>query len=134
MVWTWLISTAMSRVFEESRDDYAMTLARMYDRSEAYQEVSEVLSAVGDTYGLTLPSTDVALLAYLAREATEVPVETAPAGAVLLTTYGAAAYHLGVGALEPLGDTLTLVNLTPARYVAAWLIPGVAYLHEEYLK
>jgi hypothetical protein len=134
MVWTWLISTAMSRVWEESRDDYGMNLARQYDRSEARQEVSEVLAAVGDSHGLTLPKTDVALLAYLMRTATEVPVETAPAGAVMQTTYGAAAYHLGTGALEPLGDTVTLVNLTPSRYVAAWLIPGVAYLHEEFRK
>jgi hypothetical protein len=133
MVWTWLISTAMSRVFEESRDDYNMTLARVYDRSEATQEVSEVLAAVGDSYGLTLPKTDGALLGFLARNATEVPVASAPAGAVLRTTYGSVAYHLGAGALEPLGDTVALVDpYAPSRYTAAWLIPGVAYLHEEY--
>jgi hypothetical protein len=133
-VWTWLISTAMSRVWEESRDDYGMKLARQYDRSETQQEVAEVLAAVGDSHGLTLPKTDHALLAALMRTATKVPVETAPPGAVLETTYGAVAYHLGVGALEPLGDSVTLVNWTPSRYVRAWLIPGVAYFHEEYRK
>lgn len=130
MVWTWLIATAMSRVHNESRDSYSMELARRYDRSESKQEVSEVLSAVADTYELDLPSEDAALLAYLSRSGTAVAVETAPAGAVLETTYGAVAYHLGMGALEPLGDTLTLVRFTPARYLRAWLIPGVAYLHE----
>lgn len=131
MIWTWLISTAMSRVHSESRDSYSMELARRYDQSEARQEVAEVLSAVADAYGLDLPKTDTALLGYLLRMGTPVPVTAAPAGAVLKTSYGAVAYHLGTGVLEPLGDTLTFVNLTPARYTAAWLIPGVAYLHEE---
>lgn len=134
MVWTWLIATAMSRVFNESRDNYEMTLARIYDRSEHQQEVAEVLSAVGDSHGLALPRTDAALLSLLALTATEVTVETAPPGAVLRTTYGAVGYHLGTGVLESVGDAVTLVNWTPARYTAAWLIPGVAYLHEEYNK
>jgi hypothetical protein len=131
MVWTWLISTAMSRVYSESRDSYGMELARRYDRSESQQEVAEVLAAVGESYGLSLPSTDQKMLSYLLRLGTPVPVEKAPAGAVLETTYGAVAYHLGIGALEPLGDELTLVRFNSARYFRAWLIPGVAYLHEE---
>jgi hypothetical protein len=131
MVWTWLISTAMSRVYSESRDSYGMELARRYDRSEAKQEVAEVLAAVGDSHGLSLPDTDQKMLAYLLRAGTPVPVEKAPAGSVLETKYGAVAYHLGVGALEPLGDALTLVRFSSPRYLRAWLIPGVAYLHEE---
>lgn len=132
MVWTWLIITAMSRVYNESRDDYSMRLAEHYDRSTEKLEVSEVLAAVADTYDLNLPNSDPALLAYLKFNAIEVPVEGAPAGAVMERADGGVAYNLGPGALEPLGDTLTLVLRSPSRYVAAWLVPGVAYLHEEY--
>lgn len=135
-IWTWRLATAMSELCEDR-----LTLAELeaskaspasvyWEIDESPVDVAEAISAEAGELGLRLPSTDPGLFAWLARRGTPVPVASAPTGAVLRRTDGELAYRLPAAAMESFGDGFAVIEFSAARYDAAWLIPGVAYLYE----
>lgn len=136
VIWTWTLATRMAELCEDHLTLMELAVIkveldeRYWEIDESPVEIAEVLSAASEEYGLVIPSTDVSMLAWLRRRGIEQTVIEAPVGAILTLPEGGLAYRLAGGVMEPYDDGFAIVQFSPDRYDTAWLIPGVAYLHE----
>jgi len=127
MIWAWLMIGRVSRLVSDLREpDHADNTLAEYEGAPLM--VAEAIGQAVAAWDVWLPLTDQALAGVLARDGKRVPVAGAPSGAVVQLADGRLGLVVPVGVVESYGPGLCVVPPTPGRYVAAWLVPGVAYL------
>jgi len=91
-------------------------------------EFAEAIGNAAAAHGILLPFEDAHLAAVLARDGRA--ADPARRGAVVALADGRLGLSLGRGrTVESVGGELAIITTPePGRYIAAWLLPGVAYL------
>lgn len=127
MIWAWLMIGRVSRLVDDLREG-AQADAALAEYEGAPLMVAEAIGQAVAAWELWLPFTDQTLAGVLTRDGVAIPVDKAPAGAVVQLLDGRLGLVVPGGIVESYGPGLCVVDPSLGRYVAAWLLPGVAYL------
>lgn len=132
-VWSGLISSRVTRFAAHVVDNGAVIDGLLSQPSGPRLELAEAVGRALDANGISMPLTDAQALARMRDRGDLVAVDLTRSGYLLALADGRLALSIGAGhTVESRGDMLAIVLAPePGRYVAAYALPGVAYMGES---